>query len=59
MTTIAPPERVTQNKVIGHLTQNLKWDYLGDWQYGRDNSNVEQDILIPYLQKQYTIPSPK
>mgnify|MGYP006281433631 FL=1 len=48
---IAQKERITQNKIIG-LFKELGYNYLGDWTE-RDNSNIEQDLLINHLKNNY------
>jgi len=41
-------EKITQQKVINLFTNELSYDYLGDWQ-NRENSNIEVAILTNYL----------
>ena len=51
MTKIGQPERQTQNRIVRLFQQELGYRYLGDWQYDRVNSNIEEDILTAYLQR--------
>src|SRR5438270_31181 len=48
---IGDPERVTQNRVIQLFTDDLKYDYLGDWTDRPGNSNIEEGILTAWLKK--------
>lgn len=52
MSNIGEIERITQKKVVQFFEVGLKYDYLGDWKDRADNSNVEPQYLIPFLQKQ-------
>lgn len=50
-------ERQTQNRVIKLFTDkkhpnSLGYDYLGDWQYRDQNSNIEESYLRTWLNKQ-------
>ena len=49
MTKVGELERVTQDKVIAFLRDELGYEFLGDW-HERDNSNIEVDYLRPYLE---------
>jgi type I restriction enzyme R subunit len=49
---VAPPERVTQNRVIKLFQEQLGYTYLGDWQDRPNNSNLEADLLQSYLAHQ-------
>ena len=49
MSTIGQPERVTQDRVIGLLSKELGYTYLGDFQDRVGNSNVEEQLLSAYL----------
>jgi len=52
MTDVGQIERNTQNRVVKLFADRLGYEYLGDW-LGRDgNSNVEEEILRPFLRKQ-------
>lgn len=54
---IAPPERVTQDRVIQRFTEELGYRYLGDWHERADNSAIEEGILTEYLQgRGYSVP---
>ncbi len=47
-------ERQTQIRVVKLLRDRLHYDYLGNWEKDRDNSNVEADILRLWLAKRGT-----
>lgn len=49
MDTIGKPERVTQNRIVQLFDDELGYDYLGDWQYRTDNSNINEIELSRYL----------
>lgn len=49
MSNIGQPERHTQNRVVNLFTEQLHYDYLGDWQDRQDNSNIEVSMLTQYL----------
>ena len=51
MSEIGKPERITQNRVIELFQQELKYQYLGNWEDREDNSNIEESLLISYLKK--------
>jgi type I restriction enzyme R subunit len=55
MSTISKPERVTQERVIALFRDQLRYDFLGDWTE-RQNSNIEEEFLRPWLQKQGNSP---
>ncbi|WP_316398023.1 HsdR family type I site-specific deoxyribonuclease [Bradyrhizobium sp. 33ap4] len=55
MNTIGKPERVTQNRVIALLRDELGYRYLGDWSDRSGNSNTEEELLTQNLtQRGYT-----
>ncbi|WP_430452575.1 type I restriction endonuclease [Rhodopirellula europaea] len=49
---INKPERETQNRVIRLFDDVLDYDYLGDWDERKNNSNIEDERLRKYLAKQ-------
>ncbi|MBP3089119.1 HsdR family type I site-specific deoxyribonuclease [Corynebacterium sp. sy017] len=49
MNKVGQKEIVTQGKVINLLTQNLGYEYLGDWR-DRDNSNILESLLQQNLE---------
>jgi type I restriction enzyme R subunit len=51
MSDIGKAERVTQNRVIKLLVEELDYTYLGDWTDRDGNSNVEEGLLSPWLAK--------
>lgn len=51
MSGIGTPERETQRRVLKLFRDELKYRYLGDWTDRPGNSNIEEDILRPYLVK--------
>ena len=46
---VGQPERATQNRVIALFRDELDYRYLGDWTDRRDNSNIEERLLTPWL----------
>ena len=42
-------ERITQNRVIQLLKEQLGYAYLGDWEEREGNSNIEEALLKSYL----------
>jgi type I restriction enzyme R subunit len=42
-------ERRTQQRVVKLFTEQLDYEYLGNWQYREGNSNVEVDLLAASL----------
>lgn len=55
MSTVAPPEKATQNRLIALFQDQLDYTYLGNWHSGQynneDNSNVMTTLLTANLQK--------
>lgn len=55
MSDIGKPERVTQNRVVATLRDELKYRYLGDWSDREGNTNIEERLLSDWLtRKGYT-----
>ena len=52
MTEVGQKERATQNRVVKLFQDDLKYDYLGDWQDRAGNSNIEVDLLSKWLSGQ-------
>ena len=50
MSNIGDIERKTQVRVIKLFTDELRYEYLGDWQDREDNSNIEEKNLTAYLE---------
>ena len=44
-------ERKTQNRVVKLFTQQLGYEYLGDWHERENNRNVEEGFLTNWLKK--------
>lgn len=49
---IKKPERVTQERLLKVFEKQLHYDFYGNWHYNRENSNVEETKLRPFLQQQ-------
>ncbi|MCD6163568.1 MAG: HsdR family type I site-specific deoxyribonuclease [candidate division Zixibacteria bacterium] len=55
MTQVGQIERLTQNRVVKLFHDELRYDYLGNWEGRPNNSNIEEEILTAYLtQKGYS-----
>lgn len=52
MSDITDRERTTQNRVIRLFQKRLGYDYLGNFEYRQNNSNVETSLLEAFLIKQ-------
>lgn len=52
MNSIDQIERITQNRVVKLLSQQLGYHYLGDWQDRDNNRNIEVPYLSAFLQQQ-------
>ncbi len=52
MSTVGQREKATQNRVVKLFQEQLGYEYLGDWQYRPDNSNIETDLLSKWLTRQ-------
>ena len=51
MDAIGQLERITQNRVVKLFQDELKYRYLGNWEYRENNSNVEVELLTGYLSR--------
>lgn len=49
---IGQPERITQNRIINLFVDELKYEYLGNWEDRLNNRNIEEKYLREFLQKQ-------
>lgn len=49
MSNVGQPERKTQNRIIKFCKEQLGYEYLGDWEYRKGNSNIEKDLLSTWL----------
>jgi type I restriction enzyme, R subunit len=55
MTQIGQIERHTQNRIVRLFTEELQYDYLGDWEERLNNNNIEEELLTQYLaRKEYS-----
>ena len=48
---IGQSERATQNRIVKFFRNELNYQYLGNWQYDRINSNIEEKELRKFLDK--------
>ena len=46
-----PPEIATQKRLIALFSDELGYEYLGDWQDRESNSNIEENLLTANLKK--------
>ncbi|XNS90167.1 type I restriction endonuclease subunit R [Vibrio cyclitrophicus] len=51
MSTVGQKERATQDRVVRFFRDQLKYDYLGNWEYREGNRNVETSLLSSWLKK--------
>ena len=56
MNDVGQIERLTQNRVVKLFRENLKYEYLGNWEDRTDNSNIEEELLRNYLIKKAGYP---
>lgn len=49
MSDVGQIERHAQNRIVELFKDRLDYDYLGNWEYRENNSNVEQGLLIQNL----------
>jgi len=42
-------ERITQNRIVELFKNQLKYDYLGNWEERENNSNIEEEYLKAFL----------
>lgn len=49
MSDVGQIERKTQDRVVKLVRDSLGFDYLGNWEYREDNTNVEVDLLTRNL----------
>lgn len=45
-------ERKTQNRVVRLFQDALEYDYLGNWEYRAENSNIEEKLVRKFLVRQ-------
>lgn len=51
MSIIGQRERATQKRILELFTEELGYQYLGNWTYRPNNSNIEDTLLTAYLKK--------
>ena len=56
MSEVGDIERITQNRVITLLKNQLRYTYLGNWEDRIGNSNIEESILHKYLKDKMSFP---
>ena len=49
MSKVGEIERATQNRIVKLFREQLGYQYLGDWEYRANNSNIEEDLVRKYL----------
>ena len=49
MSNVGQPERKAQDRVVKLLHDDLRYEYLGNWEYRESNSNVEIELLTQNL----------
>jgi type I restriction enzyme, R subunit len=55
MNQIGQIERHAQNRIVRLFTDELQYDYLGNWEERLNNSNIEEELLTQYLtRKEYS-----
>lgn len=50
MSSLRPPERATQDRIITLFRDELAYQYLGNWS-DRENSNIDDELLTDWLKK--------
>ena len=56
MTTVGQRERWTQDRVVQLFQEDLKYQYLGNWEDRPGNSNIEEELLRTYLKDKKKYP---
>lgn len=51
MSTVGQIERKTQNRVVRLFQDALQYDYLGNWEYRTENSNIEEQLVRKFLHR--------
>lgn len=49
MTTVGQPERHTQDRIVKLFSEQLNYNYLGNWEDRLNNSNIEEEYVRKYL----------
>ncbi|MBU1661545.1 MAG: type I restriction endonuclease subunit R [Chloroflexi bacterium] len=52
MSVVGERERITQNRIITLFRDRLKYTYLGPFKDRPNNSNIEENLLRPFLEEQ-------
>ena len=45
-------ERETQNRIVKLFQEKLDYEYLGNWEHGLANSNIDENLLLKFFVKQ-------
>src|SRR5690348_5463020 len=51
--TVGQIERKMQNRIIRFFQDKLHYTYLGNWEERENNSNIEKELLLKYLEGKY------
>lgn len=49
MSDVGQIERLAQDRVVELFRKQLAYEYLGNWEYRENNSNIEQELLVQNL----------
>ncbi len=52
MNTVGDTEERIQGRLVTFFQDALGYEYLGDWQYREDNSNIDKTLLTKWLRTQ-------
>jgi type I restriction enzyme R subunit len=52
MSQVDEPERSTQSRIVKLFQDRLHYEYLGNWEHGLANSNIDEDLLLKFFVKQ-------
>lgn len=45
-------ERETQNRIVKLFQEKLDYEYLGNWEHGLANSNIDENLFLKFFVKQ-------
>ena len=51
MSNVGEREHLTQERVVAHFRDILKYRYLGNWEHREGNSNIEEELLAAWLKR--------